>query len=210
MSKVGEPDRAVAGVQPPVELGEAVRLRPGRAARPRPASASTRLVERALPVERRPPATGEAHPTDVPSTTRSLRRDRRDPANCSAVCRSAVCPTRAFRSPRVQFARSSRGCAFGTVDRGGAHNSAWPTSGSAPRRTRRISPPPRTAPRRPPAATGAWPQLPASRLTRRLRGRCRVDHRRFDHRYQRFRHSFTTSPLPPTSPPASTSVSNRS
>ena len=38
--QVGQPDRAVAGVQPAVQLGEAVRLRRGRAARPCPSSAA--------------------------------------------------------------------------------------------------------------------------------------------------------------------------
>ena len=71
--QVGKADRAAAGVQPAVELGEA-----GRAARPRPSSAATRRRRtRPAGCQRHPPGTGRTHPTDVPSVARSPRRDRR-------------------------------------------------------------------------------------------------------------------------------------
>ena len=56
-------------------------------------------------------------PSPCPSTNFILLRN--GPANwLSPACRSAVCSKRAFRSPRVQFARSdwpSRSCVSGTV-----------------------------------------------------------------------------------------------
>ena len=116
---VGEPDRATAGVQPAVQVDQAVRVRRGGVrGRVRLQSATRRRRTRPAGCPEHPGGTGRMHPTDVWSSARPPGRDRRG-IRCAPRTRCGPAPTaraagRTPRRGRRASRRRWRGCPSGS------------------------------------------------------------------------------------------------